>query len=427
MAVFKTPDTIESGEFEDICKNQAVDRRIVREENASLKGIKASSTIEVDKAKEPAVADEDESPTSYTVIAIHHFLDRYGTEVKTETFENIVNINDTITVKSIAYDNAATSTVLNSDKYAVFYMYINESLLSYYWYESFAYSEYTALKNKNDFIHTTDKYGDFYTYSLKNGKKYYSDSYYFSAEYYYFPYLTINKPIEPIKPDEVEEYSPDYWEIIYVTPNYKDVIEPVKGEYLNKLDYINYTPEQEEIRPREPAQSPQGTTQIAAQPAPAFFTTSLPTRQINNITLPLSADELPIDELVSIQEDEVPLANIEKEDPISYWALLNLLLTIYIAIQTIILLILYFIKNKKKQNNVDTQTISQRVFTKRIVSIFLTITAVIMFILTEDMSLPITIVDKYTIIMALLACIEILITIFWKRKETVEELNPEGE
>ena len=26
-------------------------------------------------------------------------------------------------------------------------MYINESLLSYYWYESFAYSEYTALKN----------------------------------------------------------------------------------------------------------------------------------------------------------------------------------------------------------------------------------------------------------------------------------------
>lgn len=283
MKPFETPD---EEEYERVLE-QAVDRRVVREQNTALKDKKFSSTIEVVEASEKALI-------SYTVSIIHHFVDNYFQDIHTETFEEKIDINDTVTITSLANNNTGTKTVLEGDKtYPIFFAYISDKYLSYYWYEAFAKVEYTSLENEDDFTNEYEN-GDKYTYTLKNGKKYYSDTPYFSVDYYYMPYLTINKPIEPeeptepTEPEKVEKYVPQYWTVKYEKPNLKENITPVKDKHLDKINYLIYKKEQKEEekkqeeppkeeketrRPVTPSQEPAEVTPepvvTPSEPAPA--------------------------------------------------------------------------------------------------------------------------------------------------------------
>lgn len=322
MKPFKTPD---EEEYNKVLE-QAVDRKVVREENTALKDKEYSSTIAIAKASE-------EASISYVVSIIHHFVDNYFNDIHIETFEEEIDVNDTVTITSLANDNTGTKTVLEGDKkYPIFYTYISDKYLSYYWYESFAQAEYTALKNNNDFINEFEN-GDKYTYSLKNGKKYNSDTPYFSVNYYYMPYLTINKPIEPEEPiapeipEEIVEYQPDYWEPNFIEPKYKEAIEPVKGEYLNKLNYLKWDkpieeeekepePEKkvvpnEELEPRQPVNPSPEPVNVIPAPAPATPDTQIytipyvPYTYYRYPTTPLTTDS----DITIIEDEDVPLAS----------------------------------------------------------------------------------------------------------------------
>ena len=456
MKIFKTPDEEKYNEVLE----QAVDRRIVREKNTALKDKEYSSTITKEESQE-------KTGISYLVHAVHHFVDNYFQDIHVESFEEEIDLNDTVTITSLANNNSGTKTILDNDKtYPIFYTYISDKYLSYYWYESFAQAEYTSLKNRNDFTDINEN-GDKYTYTLKNGKKYYSDTPYFSVDYYYMPYLTINKPIEPEspiepeKPVEVKEYNPEYWEYNFKIPEYKEVIEPVKGKYLNKLDYLKWNkpiekeeekepviPEKEEeiipteeeepiipseeLEPRAPVQpsyNPVPQTVEVLDPIPeetaaAYYVTieekEFP-KAAPKVILPLKAKTV-ITQQEIIDDDPVPLSMSYSST--SYWALLNLLLTILTVIELICLTISYIYRYEKDEEENKTENKYNYYPIRRLIQIGVTFITILVFIYTEDITLPMRFVDKYTIIMILLALVSTIFMILSKRKK---EEDTQGE
>lgn len=334
MKVFETPD---EEEYKEVLE-QAVDRRVVREETAKLKDKKLSSSIE-------SVADTTQSAITYTVTVIHTFFDKNYNVLKTEKQEKEVNMNDLVTIKSLANGNEGTKTVIDSDKYAVFYHYINDNYLSYYWYETFAYMENSPLKVASDFVHETEgTAGDWYQITYKNGLKYYEEAPYLCVEYYYTPYLTINKPIEPKVPEEVVECTPDYWTVKYQEPKLKKNIIPVKGKYLNKINYLTYTPK-EEKEPRKPVTPPQEPDTVTPAPAPAPFVPRYYTPMYYNYPVLNPTYTIDDDGLMEIEDDEVPLASPADTADNNVETIQRLILTI-IGASCIFIMLLYYKKRK---------------------------------------------------------------------------------
>lgn len=128
-----------------------------------------------------------------------------------------------------------------------------------------------------------------------------------------------------------------------------------------------------------------------------------------------------------IVNEETPLANkeevalqtiVDEETPLATnkasWALINLILTILTAIIAIIL----FIKKNKKDEDEHIEVIYKKKF--KIAALILSILSIIIFIITEDMRLPMMLVDKYTVVMLCLAIAQTVVAIFTKKKLDVE-------
>ncbi len=143
-------------------------------------------------------------------------------------------------------------------------------------------------------------------------------------------------------------------------------------------------------------------------------TPDIPTIDIPDTEPPASA---------TIEETELPLAPGSPA-----WALLNLILTLATAFISVVLLINYFGKKKEeeqKNNNENAQTTNENEQEKeevkrkgilRLASLVPAIVAVIVFILTEDMTLPMTIVDEWTWLMALIAFAQVVVATSAKKQ-----------
>jgi uncharacterized membrane protein len=165
-----------------------------------------------------------------------------------------------------------------------------------------------------------------------------------------------------------------------------------------------------------------------------------------------TADDIPVidDTLVSeLPDPDVPTSgepdadvNIDAEpspaagpgDGGAAWALMNLLLTIAAGLLMIWLLVRYFISighdkyrdmEHARERDKDRYT-DMRVMSKAaswIVGVFCTIAAVLLFIFTENMQLPMEIVNRYTIFYVCAVVIELLFLAFSakKRKRIYDE------
>ena len=148
------------------------------------------------------------------------------------------------------------------------------------------------------------------------------------------------------------------------------------------------------------------------------------------------------DEMVptsGLADDNVPLANRLASGE---WALLNLILTILTAIGSAMLWILYFVNKRKEEEEEDEEGIQvlylgakeeqeeqqlKRHGLWRIMSIVPAITAIVVFILTEDMTLKMVWTDRWTIIMAIIALVQVIVMILAKKKYTGEDPeDPDG-
>ncbi len=121
---------------------------------------------------------------------------------------------------------------------------------------------------------------------------------------------------------------------------------------------------------------------------------------------------------VDIQDEEVPFASG------AAWALVNLILTIATAILSVALLVGYFI-NKKKDEEDDERAARdedeeekqvKRKGLVRLASIIVAVAAVILFVLTEDMRLPMILVDRWTIWHIAIAVVQVVVAIVARKK-----------
>ena len=128
----------------------------------------------------------------------------------------------------------------------------------------------------------------------------------------------------------------------------------------------------------------------------------------------------------TIVDTPAPTTIIDEPAPkavTAYWALINLICAILTAILSIIMLIRFFTRRKEENEETGEEEKVQRKGALRIASIIPAIGAIIAFILTEDMSLPMQMVDKWTILMIIILAIQVLVAIFanFRREDDDEE------
>jgi len=142
-------------------------------------------------------------------------------------------------------------------------------------------------------------------------------------------------------------------------------------------------------------------------PAPPVIIPTPPT--------PLSPPEItpPVD----IAPAPVPMASFV------YWALLNLILTIVTGLVMVMLLATYFFKRKDENEddpNYDEEKVKKHLGL-RLITVAATVIAIILFILTQDMTLPMGMTDQWTIWHVVIAVAAIVLAFFSKKKYEEDE------
>lgn len=107
-----------------------------------------------------------------------------------------------------------------------------------------------------------------------------------------------------------------------------------------------------------------------------------------------------------IKEEAIPLTNTDKS--CGRWALVNLILTILTILSWILLIILNFKENRRK-------------VLPLLIGLLTNILAILVFIFTENITLPMILVDKWTIIMLIIFLIEFPLLFIKHNKEEKEE------
>lgn len=336
-------------------------------------------------------------------------------QVKYETVK--VNKNDTVTL---------TSEVPKLIKYSNgnFFNYVDDNHLEGYWH--LGSCEYGYLTETDEGYN----YGPTYTFS-------YADTIPLSHVYTVYTYDwsgkydVLDAPV--LEQEELNEIIPPtilaskivpqlYTPTDYIPIPYKDVPEvltwtmlsaPEKMAYLAHLSLLDLLPEPEEPTP--------------TLPTPIVTPTPTPTLGPTPVVIYGRGDGDPVEE-IQIADAETPTtiaaATIPRAKPKTEegsWALINLICTI---LSCIIAAVLLFVKKKtddEEEEYTDEEKKDIRGIRRfKIYSILVGIISVIAFILTEDMTLPMILIDKWTILMVILLLVNV-INIFVMRKKSKEE------
>ena len=120
-----------------------------------------------------------------------------------------------------------------------------------------------------------------------------------------------------------------------------------------------------------------------------------------------------------IADKDIPMAGVEEN---SYWALLNLIMTILTGIISAVLLVGYFgRKEDDEENDDENEDKTNRKGFTRVMSLIPAVGAAIIFILTENMNNPMILTDRWTILMAVILLIQAIVAIFAKKSEDEDE------
>lgn len=173
-------------------------------------------------------------------------------------------------------------------------------------------------------------------------------------------------------------------------------VEPIKEAYLSHLDKLELLKEQVK-EPKESTPTPKKSTYGYGDPIEDIqVATTNPTTIIDTPT---------------------PKTESEK----GRWALINLITTILACICALILL--FVKKDTEDDEPTDEEKKDMRkMLATKIASIIIGIISIVIFIFTEDMSLPMVYTDKWTLLMILLLIIEI-VNIFIIRQQSKGEKN----
>ena len=165
----------------------------------------------------------------------------------------------------------------------------------------------------------------------------------------------------------------------------------------------------------------------AAQPTPA--PTAAPTAQPAD-SQPAKAESEP----EVIEDEETPLAPMAT----GAWALVNLILMLLTVLASLLLLLGYLGKKKYAKedeygnalhdangNEIIDYTRNKKGFW-RVASLIPAVAAVIAFVLTENMRLPMIMVDRWTLLMVIIAVVQLIVAVLCKKKKEYEEDEDEA-
>ena len=139
----------------------------------------------------------------------------------------------------------------------------------------------------------------------------------------------------------------------------------------------------------------------------------------------INDNETPIANGEDIADNATPLAGLGT----GAWALINLILTIVTTLLSILLLIGYIGKKKKALEDEDGNVVldengkevmeyeKNKKGLWRLISIIPALIAIIVFIFTEDMTLPMIFVDKWTILHVVIALVQVVVMVLCKKKK----------
>ena len=381
------------------------------EANANAKKLGISDTYELQEA-------EVKSGRKIKVRIEHNF---YNTDINYyEEFE--IDANDIITVKALSAPAENTNP-----GYAAFYYNTDNAHSMGYWMESDSYVGTNA--NINDYGWDC---GDTHTISFKDGKKHAFDIEDIEVIYNYMwmplkTYKTYNVPKAPTAPTapvkgevsfekaahveaQLENTEADIWDF---------VAEPVKRAYLELLSHMDLFQVPEAPKAEDTAENTTPEIAPIAENATtannaeeAFAPAAKELASIDEIAAPLAAKEEVAEATTVITDEATPKAEAD-----GFWALINLIAAILTALMSIVLAVL----GLKKKNEEENEDADNKV-RFRLLGMLTAAIAVIAFILTEDMALPMHLIDKWTILMIILLAVEtVLATASRKTKKEEDE------
>ena len=170
------------------------------------------------------------------------------------------------------------------------------------------------------------------------------------------------------------------------------------------------TPTVTPVAPTVPAQEPEEETQIADEELPLADAAQESEERAD-------AEEAEIEDL---DEEVVPLA---AGDSGRKWALVNFALMNLAVFESLMLLIGYFVNTRKASEEEEEQKKLKKKGIMRLISLPVAVISVIAFCLTEDITLPTGFVDRWTLLMAVIAIVQTVVVAFSRKKG--EEENKE--
>ena len=188
-------------------------------------------------------------------------------------------------------------------------------------------------------------------------------------------------------------------------------------------------PEEKPEKPTTPSSKPSDKkpTKISEDPKPIKSstinrTTTTFVRPSATTTKPIQPKKLKSSKAI-ITDEPIPLIKA----PIGKWALINLVCTILTALISIIMLIRKLIPRRKKEeeNEEEKKTTKKKIkLLPTLFGILVAIASIFIFLITEDMTLPMQLIDKYTLLMAILLIVNlIMLLVQSKKKEKTKETD----
>ena len=171
------------------------------------------------------------------------------------------------------------------------------------------------------------------------------------------------------------------------------------------------------IVPPAPAPTPAPARRIT--PAATATPTPAPTAKPTETKQPEPEPEV-------IEDEETPLAPM----PTGAWALVNLILMLLTVLASLLLLIGYL--GKKKHTERDEYGNERIDYTRnkkgfwRVASLITAVAAVIAFVLTENMKLPMIMVDRWTLLMAVIAVLQLIVAVMSKKQKESQDEEDEA-
>ena len=168
-----------------------------------------------------------------------------------------------------------------------------------------------------------------------------------------------------------------------------------------------------------PTVTPVPATPVAPTPTAALTSPTPEAVALADEAVPLAAEEEKEQpEPIAVDEEKTPLAGGKG----AAWALVNFALMNLAIFESLMLLIGYFVNTKNDKETEEEKRKLKKKGIFRIISLPIAVISLIVFILTEDITLPTAFVDKYTIIMLIIAIVQtVMVALSNKKYEDEEE------